>query len=418
MKVLFSEGFGSFDLKPIARATASAGLGSVELYTGAAISGPAAAALAAIERRLPRRLGRPLARLRQRAPAPTPGLDSQPTWAGEIEYQLANRLNGSRRLGRWSDWAMDRGVDAYCRSVAARIARAPAPAVSIIRSGYGAHVIEAARRAGSQVVVYHSIAHPFFLDRLSDEGAQSPRMRRRILDDLAAADILSCNSDFVRDTLIEAGLDPARIHVHYLGLPHDFSPQEGEKPENAERTFAFIGSMDERKGVRLLLEALGRLRDPAWRLLLVGRPHAHSAAALAQWAADSRVVHHPSLSRDEVRALLHRAGVFVFPTRAEGSARVAWEALASGCDMITTRECGSIVVDGVNGQLVPSGDVAALAAAMEAALADPEGVRRRGRENAKTISEHWRGEARLAGYLPSLMAFMGRAANGGSDATP
>ena len=414
MRVMFSEGFGSFDLKPIARASAAQGLGPVELYMGGALSGRSAERLAAAERMAPQSLKRPLARLAQRSPGPIENLSARPTWQGELAYQLANRLAGRARLRLWQDLVQDCGIGAYCRSVAARIRRGEPPDLSVVRSGYGRHVIDAARRAGGRVVVYHSIAHPYFLDGIESAEWRSSRLRRRILADLAGADFISCNSEFVRQTFIQAGFDPGRIHVHYLGPPADFRPIAGDKPSGAERRLAFVGSMDRRKGLVDLLGALQRISGESWRLDLVGRPQAFSADALAQWKGDERVVHHPALNRAEMSALLHRTGVFVFPTLAEGSARVVWEALASGCDVITTRESGSIVVDGAHGQIVEAGDVSALAKAITAALADPSGVRRRGRNNAELIRDSWSGADRLAGYLPSLLSFMETAEDHGA----
>ena len=59
------------------------------------------------------------------------------------------------------------------------------------------------------------------------------------------------------------------------------------------------------------------------------------------------------------------ADVFVFPSLFEGSAVVTYEALACGLPSVVTAEAGSVVRDGVEGYLVPSRDVEALAKSME-----------------------------------------------------
>ncbi len=66
-------------------------------------------------------------------------------------------------------------------------------------------------------------------------------------------------------------------------------------------------------------------------------------------------VHH-----DELAKLYCSADVFVFPSLAEGSALVTYEALASGLPCVVTRETGSVVRDGIEGFVVPSGDAFAL----------------------------------------------------------
>jgi len=56
----------------------------------------------------------------------------------------------------------------------------------------------------------------------------------------------------------------------------------------------------------------------------------------------------------------------------EGSAKTIYEAAACGLPMITTREAGDVVRDGVEGIIVQPGDVDAIAAAIEHLYRHPE----------------------------------------------
>jgi glycosyltransferase involved in cell wall biosynthesis len=90
----------------------------------------------------------------------------------------------------------------------------------------------------------------------------------------------------------------------------------------------------------------------------------------------------------ELGPLYERAAVVAVPSHREGFGVVALEAMAHGRPVVASAVGGllDIVVDGATGLLVPPGDVAALRAALERLLADPE-LRRRlgaaGRERAR-----------------------------------
>jgi len=73
---------------------------------------------------------------------------------------------------------------------------------------------------------------------------------------------------------------------------------------------------------------------------------------------------------------VYRAGsVHVFPSSLEGSAKTTYEAAACGLAQITTREAGDVVVDGLNGLIVPPNDVGALARAIRQLYDRPDLVR-------------------------------------------
>ena len=66
------------------------------------------------------------------------------------------------------------------------------------------------------------------------------------------------------------------------------------------------------------------------------------------------------------------ADVFVFPSLFEGSAVVTYEALASGLPSVVTSNAGSVVRDGIEGFVVPCGNVESLAPAVEQLGQSPE----------------------------------------------
>jgi len=58
----------------------------------------------------------------------------------------------------------------------------------------------------------------------------------------------------------------------------------------------------------------------------------------------------------------------------EGSAKVTYEAAACGLPQVVTRESGDVVRDGIDGIIVPPGNVDILAAAIEHFYRHPEVV--------------------------------------------
>ncbi len=63
----------------------------------------------------------------------------------------------------------------------------------------------------------------------------------------------------------------------------------------------------------------------------------------------------------DVRDHLQNSIAFVFISECEGSAKATYEAAACGLPQITTRESGDVVVDGLNGRVIPANDPEALA---------------------------------------------------------
>ena len=131
----------------------------------------------------------------------------------------------------------------------------------------------------------------------------------------------------------------------------------------------FSGALIERKGIHHVLEAWHRLNLRDAELWLLGSVHDEAKSHLKKfWRDNIRVLGFKS----DLENYLNQGSVYVFPSRLEGSAKTIYEAAASGLPMVTTREAGDVVRDGVEGIIVQPGDVDAIAAAIEHLYRHPE----------------------------------------------
>ena len=138
---------------------------------------------------------------------------------------------------------------------------------------------------------------------------------------------------------------------------------------------AFVGRCEAAKGIFDLLEALRT--NCAWhpeaRLECAGDGDLQAVADHAEaLGIRSRVNLRGWIDVEERSRLLARATVFVLPSHAEGLPVSLLEAMGAGCAVIAS-DAGGIpdaIVNGGNGLLVPAGDVAALAAALDHVLRD------------------------------------------------
>jgi glycosyltransferase involved in cell wall biosynthesis len=96
--------------------------------------------------------------------------------------------------------------------------------------------------------------------------------------------------------------------------------------------------------------------------------------------------------RSDVPELLNRSDIFCLPSYyREGLPLALVEACAAGCAIVTTDMpgCREVVIDGVNGRLVPPRDVVALTDALRHLLCDPDLCRRMGLESRRRFEEHF-----------------------------
>ena len=145
-----------------------------------------------------------------------------------------------------------------------------------------------------------------------------------------------------------------------------------------------VSRHDPRKGVEVLVRALGALRERGLRFracLVSGGPLLASHRRLvAELDLDATTTLTGWV--DDTRPYFRRAGIFVLPSLQEGSGSLSLlEAMQAGAAIVASGVDGipEDVVDGESALLVKPGDVGALARALERALGCPELRRRLGR---------------------------------------
>lgn len=135
-------------------------------------------------------------------------------------------------------------------------------------------------------------------------------------------------------------------------------------------TFGFLGRVEPEKGIEVLLRATARL-DGDWRVRIAGRGEAAYVERLRRAYVDPRIVW---LDQVEAEAFWPTVDVLVAPAVwAEPFGRGATEAVQQGRGVVASRIGGlPEAAQGAGASaLVEPGDVAELAAAMAAAVAEP-----------------------------------------------
>jgi GalNAc-alpha-(1->4)-GalNAc-alpha-(1->3)-diNAcBac-PP-undecaprenol alpha-1,4-N-acetyl-D-galactosaminyltransferase len=188
-------------------------------------------------------------------------------------------------------------------------------------------------------------------------------------------------------------------------IPNPINPAilEGKGNSPGETT-AIIGHRDRRlvmslgrfsreKGYDLLIKAFALIAQGhlKWDLVIIGDgPERDKLLRLAAELDMGKRVHFPG-RLENPENLLCQADIFVLPSRYEGFPNALMEAMACGVAVISF-DCPSgpreIIREGIDGLLVTSEDVKALAAAMTRLMAD-EGLRKRLAAKAAEVKERF-----------------------------
>lgn len=164
-------------------------------------------------------------------------------------------------------------------------------------------------------------------------------------------------------------------------------------PNNA--TFLFVGRLLKEKGIREYINAAGKIKTkyPNARFLAVGdidtNPSSLRKEEIEKYQAEGLIAFEGF--HQDVRPFIRASDYFVLPSYHEGTPRCVLEAMAMGRPIITTDApgCRETVINGINGFLVPIGNIDALAEKMDFMLNHKNSAIEMGRKSRCIVEEKY-----------------------------
>ena len=196
-------------------------------------------------------------------------------------------------------------------------------------------------------------------------------------------------SQSTAEDLAHRGIPRDQIEVIYPGIDaKGYTPQPGSRASHP--TFAYVGRLKKYKGVHYVIRAFAAMQHREATLEIAGAgDYSPRLEALANSLdLGDRVRFLGRISEGEKLTLLRRAWALVFASPKEGWGITNLEAAACATPVVASNSPGirESVRDGETGYLVPHGNVAAMAAALDRVAASPSLVEQLGR-SARAFAE-------------------------------
>ena len=250
------------------------------------------------------------------------------------------------------------------------------------------------------VVTIHDLAflrHPDFFT------SRGNKVFRRSLDImLNKADMVLCSSQATLDDCVTAGFSSDRLRHVPLGVRAQTITDEDRTRVRAtyglpEQFVLFVGTLEPRKNLARLIEALGSLRD-APPLVVVG---------MVGWGDEAPSTAHDVrftgfVPANDLPALYEACSVFAFPSILEGYGLPVIEAMAHGAAVVTSRGTSTEEVAGGAAVLVDPLSVESIAAGLSEALSNVDNLRASGLARAAQVPWSATAEATMNAYRQVL----------------
>lgn len=200
-------------------------------------------------------------------------------------------------------------------------------------------------------------------------------LRRAVRD----ADLfLAISENTKRDLVRLCGVAPARVRVTPLAADPLFRPVHDPGVlalHGIDRPYVlYVGTLEPRKNVAVLLHAFAALEDKETLLVLAGAKgwmYDEMFALISRLGLEDRVRVLGFVANEDLPALYSQAQVFVYPSLFEGFGLPVLEAMQCGAPVITTNVSSLPEVAGDAAILISPDDASGLAAGLTRLLSEP-----------------------------------------------
>lgn len=187
-------------------------------------------------------------------------------------------------------------------------------------------------------------------------------------DMLASCDLLVCGSEFVQNGLAQLEYPVSKSVVVPYGTATIHKPIVRRSHRDPIRVLT-IGAVGLRKGTPYIVEAAKRLKGKAV-FRVVGPTHTLTSSALELLKQNVELT--GQLPRNEVIRQLEWADIYLLPSACEGSASSVYEAMSAALPVIVTNSSGTVITDGIEGFIIPSGDTQPIVEKVQILIEDPK----------------------------------------------
>ncbi len=202
--------------------------------------------------------------------------------------------------------------------------------------------------------------------------------------------IIACVDEMVEQALIKwmkCVKGKTRIIGKGIPLPHK------TRKTVKKYDIAFVGRLVQAKGIDILLSAIASIksRQSVKNVIIVG--DGPLMPLLKERAKILNIIDTVNFlgERNDVVQLLQASRIFALPSLWEGTPSALLEAMALKLPVVATRVGGipNIIIDNVDGLLVPSNDADSLASAIEKMLSSPDLMKTMGSSAYQKVKQHY-----------------------------
>ena len=220
---------------------------------------------------------------------------------------------------------------------------------------------------------------------------------------ISRADAYIGSSTKSKEAQIYYGADEKKCYVSLLSVDVDKYIQRPQGTGNGK--ILCVGSLIERKGVDLLLNALSKTLNPFELYLAGGGEEMENLKKMAKELGISEYVHFlGQLSREELLVHYANSDLFVLPTREDCFALVILEAICSGLPIVCSKYADGaydMIEHGKNGFIIDPYDTTDFVEKIDQLLRNQELAQKMRKESEKVIDK-FRFASIAQGYLAAI----------------